>query len=260
MSASHAPSLLSSVGSQMRILLTLWFGALLAASQPLMAQPGAKSESRIVAVLFGEPVSAGDIGLRDGEKPAASALKTRALKAALDRFVEDNRLAATPADFDAYARFETLSQRADRARRRQRLIELEAELVSPGLDPAARKSAEEYRDTLKRLERFDAERAAMKLKAEDKQRVWGPWIAGFKAGKALYERYGGVVGLTKFGPEPTGALAALLREHEQAGRLQIHDPRLRLAFWAEMDRLPRRIASPGEADFTYYWLKPLPRD
>ena len=102
-----------------------------------------------------------------------------------------------------------------------------------------------------------ADREAASRDPGSRQRVWSPWITSFKANRALYETYGGRVGLTKFGPEPIGALETLLREREKAGALRIFDEALAREFWAWYAVQPRRPAKPGEIDFTYYWLKPF---
>jgi hypothetical protein len=243
------------------LLVVLAGGPASAATPAPAAQERVDGGARVVATLFGQPQTAGELKLAAGEARAAAELRNRALKIALERFVLENRLEATEADFTAYARFEAEFQRHDRERRKRRLAELEAELGGPAalhLSEARRKPLEDERDTLRTLDRHDAERAARP--PGDARRVWGPWISGFKAGKALYERYGGVVGITKFGPEPSGAIVALLRAHEQAGRLQIADPGLRAAFWSLVERPPRLPAKPGSVDFTYYWLKPVVRD
>lgn len=228
------------------------------------AAPAAAGEaSRAVATLFGQPITAADVKLESGEPQAAGQLRQRVLKATLERFVTENGLDASEADFAAYARFEAEFRRADLERRRKLLAAIEGELggpTAPHLSEAQRTRLEQQRETLRQLQRHDAQRAAAPPGQADQRRVLGPWIAGFKAGKALHERYGGVVGMTKFGPEPSGAIVALLREHEQAGRLHIAHAGLRAAFWALVERPPRVTAQPGRVDFTYYWLKPVPRD
>ncbi len=233
--------------------------ALFALCAVALAQQGGE---RVVAHVFGEALTAAGLRWADG-KPAGDAvapLRQRVIKEATQRFVAANRLEATDADLAAYARFDAEFQRAERARRAEQKRKLEAELQAGDLDPAKRQALEKQREVLASLEKFDAERAATQVGADSARRVWGPWITGYKANKALYEKYGGRVGITKWGPEPTGAIEALLREHERKKEFEIVDPGLAREFWAWYAAQPRFQAKPEQIDFTYYWLKPVKRD
>jgi hypothetical protein len=213
-----------------------------------------------VARIDDVPVLARQIGL--GAEPstlpaAANALRQRAMRSALDWFVATQKLAATDADLEAYAKWNEEFQRRDKERRAQRLEAIEAELAKPGIAGERREQMLRERDLYRQVAARDAEREAAARDPGSRRRVWGPWITSFKANKALYEKYGGRVGLTKFGPEPIGALETLLREREKAGALRIFDEALAKEFWHWYAVQPRRAAKPGEIDFTYYWLKPL---
>jgi hypothetical protein len=184
-------------------------------------------------------------------------LKRRIEREATRRFLQANRLEASEADLAAYEKFDREFRQADRERRARELDRLEKELAAGIADPQRRVQAESQRSTLQQLAKRDAERVDQAGDAASKQRVWKPWIEGYKLNKALYDRYGGTVGITKFGPDPVGARAALLREHERNGDIKIDDAALRSAFWAEVEKPPRMIAKPADIDFTYYWLKPV---
>jgi hypothetical protein len=220
---------------------------------------GAAAQAEEVARIDDVPVLARQIGL--AEPPtlpaAANALRQRAMQSALQWFVAQERIAATDADLAAYARWNEEFQRRDKARRAQRLEQVEAALRQPDLARAQREQLLRERDTYRQVARYDAEREAAAGGPGSRQRVWGPWITSFKANKALYDKYGGRVGLTKFGPEPIGALETLLRSREKAGALRIFDEALAKEFWAWYAVQPRRPAKPAEIDFTYYWLKPF---
>jgi hypothetical protein len=224
----------------------------------LLAAGAAPAEE--VARIDDVPLLARDLGL--GEEPAslpaaANALRQRAMKSALQWFVADQKLAATEADIQAYAKWNEEFMQRDKERRARRLQAIEAALARPGLAPEPRAQLLRERETYRQLARHDAEREAASRDPGSRQRVWGPWITSFKANKALYEKYGGRVGLTKFGPEPIGALEALLREREKAGALRIFDEALAKEFWGWYAVQPRRPAKPEEIDFTYYWLRPV---
>jgi len=232
--------------------LAVLFGAALAAAA------GAQAPSQVVARVFGTPVTAAEVEFERGDTAhSAQLLKRRIEREATRRFVQANRLEASEADLAAYKKFDREFRQADRERRARDLDRLEKELAAGIADPQRRAQAESYRSTLQQLAKRDAERVDQGADAASKQRVWKPWIEGYKLNKALYDRYGGTVGITKFGPDPVGARAALLREHERNGDYKIDDAALRSAFWAEVDKPPRMIAKPADIDFTYYWLKPV---
>lgn len=224
-----------------------------------LALAGAAAQADEVARIDDVPVLARQIGL--AEPPtlpaAANALRQRAMKSALQWFVAQEKIAASDADLAAYAKWNEEFQRREKARRVQRLEQIEAGLKQPDLASTQREQLLRERDTYRQVARYDAEREAASRDPGSRQRVWGPWITSFKANRALYEKYGGRVGLTKFGPEPIGALETLLRSREKAGALRIFDEALAREFWAWYAVQPRRPAKPEEIDFTYYWLKPF---
>jgi hypothetical protein len=223
----------------------------------LAAAAGAQAPSH-VARVFGTPVTAAEVELDRGNVAhSAQLLKRRIERETTQRFLQANQLEASHADLAAYEKFDREFRQADRERRARDLDRLEKELAAGIDDPRRRAQAESHRSTLQQLASRDAEQVDPVADAASKRRVWKPWIAGYKLNKALYERYGGTVGITKFGPDPVGARAALLREHERKGDFTIDDAGLRRAFWDEVDKPPRMIAKPEDIDFTYYWLKPV---
>ncbi len=211
-----------------------------------------------VARVFGVPLSAKDIGLSDAASlpAAASALRARAMKAAIERFVLDEKLQATGEDLVVYEKWNEEFQRREKERRQRRLQHIEDALNKPGLPAAQREQFVRERDLYRRLAKTEIEREAERPDRDSRKRIWGQWITGFKANKALFDKYGGRVGLTKFGPEPIGAIEALLRERQKKGDLVIADPALAREFWTWYALQPRRVARPEEIDFTYYWLRP----
>lgn len=211
-----------------------------------------------VARVFEAPLTAKDIGLSGpATRPAAAAaLRQRAMKAAIERFVLDEKVHATDEDLEAYGKWHEEFQRMEKERRARRLAEVEAALKKPGTQMLEREQLERERELYRGLAQGDAKREAAERDAGSRKRVWSQWITGFKANKALYEKYGGRVGITKFGPDPVGAVEALLREREAKGDLVIADAALAKEFWSWYASQPRRVARPEEIDFTYYWLKP----
>ena len=219
---------------------------------------GLSAHAAEVAKVFGVPVSDTELGLTDEKSlpQAARQLKDRVLKEALPRFVAANNLQATPEDIAGYQRWEAGFRKADLKRREERLAELERALKGPGLDGKKRAALGEQRDVLLSLKRHDAARPPDNPALA--ARLHAQWIEAYKVRKALYEKYGGRVGITKWGPDPAGATEVLLREHEKKGELQVMHAGLAREFWAQLAREPRMPASrPEHYDFTYYWLKPV---
>jgi len=235
----------------MKRLLPLAFVAIAAVA---VGQPA----SRTVAQVFGVPVTAADIEYDRGDAAhSARLLKQRVEREAAQRFLRANQLEATEADLAAYAKFDREFRQADKVRRARDLERLEKELAAGIADPRRREQAESHRATLQQLAKRDAEMAGVLPDEASQRRVWRPWIEGYKLNKALHDKYGGTVGITKFGPDPVGARASLLREHERNGDFSIADAALRSAFWAEVEKPPRMVAKPSDIDFGYYWLKPV---
>jgi hypothetical protein len=222
---------------------------LLLASLPASAQE--------VARLFGAPVSAEEIRLSDEASlpQAAQLFRQRVLKEAMPRFIAAHQLQATPEEIAQYQRWEAEFKRIDLKRRVDRLAQIDRELQASTLDEKKRKALEQHRDVLRSLAKHDAEYRGRDAAASGK--VHAMWIEGYKLKKALYEKYGGRVGISKWGPDPAGATEALLREHEKNGELQISHGGLAQEFWSQLAREPRMPASkPEHRDFSYYWLKP----
>jgi hypothetical protein len=233
--------------------------AMLAAASATQAQaPG----ERVVARVFGTPVTAAELRWAEG-KPAAEAvapLRQKVLNAATERFMSANNLLANEEDYAAFGKFDAEFQRVERARRAERKTTLEQQLKRTDLEARTREALEHEREVLEDLEKGEAERAAMQLDDATKRRVWGPWITSYKVNKALYDKYGGRVGITKWGPEPVGAYEALLREHEKKKEFEILDAALASAFWEWYAAQPRMPMKPEQVDFGYYWLKPVRKD
>jgi hypothetical protein len=200
-----------------------------------------------VAKVLGKSVSAAELKWAPGQPPAQAAKQLRdlAYAEAGKRFIAANNLKATPDEIATYGRWEADFQGKERERRAARRAELEN---MPALDDRQRQEL----GVLRSLAKFDAERPP------PNPQVHGWWIEGYKLKKALYEKYGGRVGITKWGPDPVGATEALLREHENRGELRITDAALAREFWDSLAREPRFLAKPEQIDFTHYWLKPPP--
>jgi hypothetical protein len=256
-------------------VVALFIGGVLAVSAVIaQVQSGSGAVSagqpeRAVARVFGQPVSAAELQWTPGTPAHAAAARLRALalREALDRYIAENRLQATPEDIAAYRDWDRRFRQVEAQRRKRELGQLEAQLARGDLPADTRVKVEAGRDALLKLMQIGAEQEAAARAAkrgrkgpeqEAADRALRVWIEGHKARKSMYEKYGGRVGITRFGPDPVGASEALLREHEKAGRLRIDDRDLAQAFWEAFILEPQTPARPDQIDFTYYWLKPIP--
>jgi hypothetical protein len=226
--------------------------------QPPPRQPG---DERVVAKVFGRDVTVYELQwLRTmNMQDAARRLRGTALGAAAERYVAEKKLQATPEDIAAFAKWDATFRKVERGDRNQRLQQIETQLKTAGLSPPQRKQLEEEKQLLQAFGAMQDMRQSRPLGPGDEERALRTWIEGHKLRKALYEQYGGRVGITAFGPDPVGATEAWLREHEKAGRIRILDENLAEAFWEAFEREPRELARPEQIDFSYYWLRPVPQ-
>lgn len=237
--------------------------ALLLASgaAPAQSPPRQPGDERVVAKVFEREVSVYDLQwLRTmNVQDAARRLRGIALGIAADRYVADKKLQATPGDLAAFAKWDAEFRKMEQGDRKRRLQQIDTQLAAAGLTPPQRQALEAERQVLEAFGVMQDMRQSRPLGPGEEQRAMRVWIEGHKLRKALYEQYGGRVGITPFGPDPVGATEAWLREHEKAGRLKILDEALAEEFWMAFEREPRQLARPEQIDFSYYWLRPVPR-
>ena len=144
--------------------------------------------------------------------------------------------------------------------KKKRLVDIERKLLNSSLSKQDRKHLEDRRETLQSLSEFDKEEEKIKHQPsiEELKKINGPWIEIWKFNKAVYQKYGGIVGITKFGPVPTGAIKSLLKYYQKQGHFEIYNKDLNYAFWKKYSEKPRFIAKPEQIDFTPFWKKSNP--
>jgi hypothetical protein len=174
-------------------------------------------------------------------------------------YIEQNGLNATPQEITELLDYEREFQRKDRAQRARKLAELEQRLAAPELSAAERAWLDEFRATLVRLARADAEsdRAPPPDPAREAARR-AQWIEIWKLNRALYAQYGGVVALTRVGPFPYGARLALIEDYERRGLLRFEEADLRERLLAGLAVASVIALPPEQVDFTPYWKRPIP--
>ena len=174
-------------------------------------------------------------------------------------YVARQGLAATPAEVEEVLAYDREFERRDRAQRARKLEELDRRLAADSLGPEEHTRLQEFQATLQRLALYDLEHDQMP--PQDRAHLQAflvPWVEMWKMNRAIYERYGGVVALTGFGPWPQGARAALIADYERQGLLEFADAGLRERVYAMLQQPPSMVVPPDRVDFTPYWKRPIP--
>lgn len=174
-------------------------------------------------------------------------------------YIEQNGLTASDAEVSEALAYHREFERKDRIQRARKLEELNQRLAAEGLADKERAHLEEFRAVLRRLAQRDAENDRNPPAGSGQEgKLLAPWIEMWKMNRALYERFGGVVALTRSGPDPRGAHLALIEDYERRGLIRYFDARLRERLHARLAARPSMAIAPGEVDFTPYWKRPIP--
>lgn len=233
------------------------------------------NESPIVATVLEKRITAADVGLQyDADNspiiptntPSTcllhnplEELRIKIWQEVSQDYILKNNLKATDEEIREFQEYEDRFMAQDRIRRQKKLAELEKKLQSPNLSPNEKEQTEKSRATLLSLASHEEEMRD-KLTTEISQEVAAAWIEVWKVKKSIYDKYGGTVAITKFGPDPVGASKCLLEEYEKQGKIVIHDENLRQDFWKRLSLPPKLTAKPEEIDFMPYWKEPFPED
>jgi hypothetical protein len=212
--------------------------------------------SPVVATVLEKKISAADIGLRcdASNKPIIpedapstcllrnplDELQTKIMREIARDYIKKNNLKATDEEIREFQESQDRFMAQDRIKRQKKLAELDKKLQDTSLNATEKDQTEKYRATL------------LSLAAHDKRQD--------EFNKSIYDKYGGTVGMTKFGPEPAGAAKCLLEDYEKQGKIMIYDEDLRRDFRKRLSTPPEMTAQPEDIDFTPYWKKPIPDD
>lgn len=172
-------------------------------------------------------------------------------------FINKNGLKATDDEIIEMQKNQDHFMTQDRIDRQKELEDIKRKLKNLSLSQNERKNLEDHQKTLQNLSEFDkeAEKTKYQSSIEELREINSPWIEIWKFNKAIYLKYGGIVGITKFGPVPAGAIKSLLDEYNKEGFFEIYDKSLEKAFWKKYSEKPELIAKPEQIDFTPFWQK-----
>lgn len=219
--------------------------------------PGRGAEG--VATVLGEEIAREEIASAGDESAQLAFIHDRVWSRVARHYIELNGMAATEAELAAAVAYHREFESKDRAQRTRKLEELNQRLAAEGIKAEERARLEEFRAVLRRLELRDAERDREPLPDPGRQaQLLAPWVEMWKMNRALYEQYGGVVALTRFGPDPQGARAALVADYERRGLLRFSDSGWRERLFTRLGARPSMVVPPERVDFTPYWKRPIP--
>jgi hypothetical protein len=233
-------------------------GFLVLAALLVSASP-AVNGAETLAVVLGQVINRDEIAATGGEQARDIKLYDLVWRRVSRHYIDVQGLAATPEEIAEAVEYHREFAARDRVQRARKLAELDERLEEDGLEPDERARLDEFRKVLARLAQHDAEQD--RLPAPDPARqgqLLIPWIEQWKMNKALYEQYGGIVALTRFGPDPHGARAALMADYERRGLVRFSDPAQRERVFARLNRRPSMVTRPEDVDFTPYWKRPIP--
>jgi hypothetical protein len=232
------------------------FFAILAVS--LALAPQATLGADVVATVLSQVITQEEIAA-EGEQARDIKLCDLVWRRVSRHYIDVQGLAATPAEIAEAVEYHREFAARDRVQRARKRVELDERLAANGLKPDERARLEEFRRVLTRLAQHDAEQERLPPPDPARQaQLLIPWIEQWKMNKALYEQYGGVVALTRFGPDPHGARAALLEDYERRDLVRFSDAAQRERVFAWLNRRPPMVTRPEEVDFTPYWKRPIP--
>lgn len=151
-----------------------------------------------------------------------------------DRYAQQQGIAVTQAEKDAYVSYVREGLAKDRAQKAARRAELAAGLAAGGLSDAKRsRLATEIASLDDFLAALGDPAAAKPDPQEEKarQQVAAAFILQWKINRALYKQYGGRIIFQQGGPEPLDAYRRFLEQAQSRGDFTIVDQTLEAPFW-----------------------------
>ena len=188
----------------------------------LAAHGQTRDPDDVVAVVLGQEITVAD-AMRSEITGLIGDVLTR-------KFAEDNGLAPTDEELQAFVAGSLRAQREARLELQRRKAELETTLEG-GLSPERRQSVQNrldaIRGSIESLSQSQPEDVAIRAARQ----VAKVWVQRWKVFKALYEEYGGRAHYQQAGVEPFDAVREFLEEQEANGAFAIFDPDYEDEFW-----------------------------
>ena len=231
-----------------------------------------ENKTNVVAKVLGRSITAQNIGFSSGKPISCSKAQSCSTSTPLqklhktawrkisDDFIKQNNLQATKVEIQEFADYQKRFMEQDRKKRKKRLKDINNQLKSNKITKSQRANLEQEKASLESLTEHDKRMKIMKLKPLSilqLRQIYAPWIENWKVNKTIFEKYGGVVTITKFGPAPVGARKMLIEVYAKEGKFLILHKELEGAYWKMLTKKPRHVATPDKIDFTPHWKKPL---
>lgn len=233
--------------------LLLLFGCM--AGMPLRAEDAASPPA--VARIEGRPIHCA-IEPTVLERCAAALLSL--LRARAERaYIAGHALYATDDEIEAVYAYERAFRSHDRSQRSRKLLELDERLGSDALPADERSRLEAFRGVLARLARYDADvDAGFEQPDVLPREAAAAWIQQAKLDTDLHRRFGGIVGVRASGLYAHGARTHMLRQYVHRQELEWLDTPFRREFERLLGASPLITYRGQDADFTPFWLRPIP--
>jgi len=230
-----------------------------------------ENESNVVAKVMGNSITAQNINFSPNKPITCPEIRNCSANTSVQKlhqivwqkifkdFVKQNNLQATENEIQEFADYQKRFIEEDRKRRQKRLEDIKNQLKSNQIIQSQRSVLEREKATLDSLAENDRRMKAMNIRpsASLLKQIYVPWIENWKVNKAIFEKYGGVVATTKFGPDPVGARKMLIKEYAEKNKFLILNKELEKAYWKMLSDKPGYITAPDKVDFTPYWKRPL---
>jgi len=173
------------------------------------------------------------------ERAPGEALRARVWSAVFADFARQRSIEPTAAEIESHIRNHRRMQAEGEVHRQQERERLTRELKSPDLSEPKRRQAQQYLDTLNKLNEYDAKfRQERRDPGRDKiwqaaeRRVAEHWVKGWKLNQALYREFGGRIIFQQAGWEPIDAYRQLLDQYAARKAFVVHDAKLREAVYS----------------------------
>lgn len=234
--------------------------------------PADERQKNVIAKVFGADVTLEEIGLSSdvdistivnnssscSEDNPMDKLERIIYRKVLEDFINNNQLKATADEMEELKDCLDWFNKQEGIKNEKEFKNIKLKLQSESLSVAEKNKLEEDKKTLRELVKYyrKSEKTAKEYKLTENQmrEMYAPWVEVWKTNKALFEKYGGVVEATKFGPRPIGAQKALLKEYQRLGYFKIFDKHLRKLFWECYRPDPNLILSKDEIGFIPFWV------
>ena len=170
-------------------------------------------------------------------------------------YIKTHRLNATDDEIHTFKAYQDEFMAKELERWQEQLKSLKAQVEDKTLTHEDFKKNEERISRLKKLIDREQKRGQMSKVADDEsQSTYGPIIEAWKFNNSIYQNYGGIVAMTKFGPDPIGAKKELITHYQDGGKLEIFDPLVRSNFWNRVGQPPHLEAKQSEISFIPFWI------